>query len=160
MNHAPCRLSVSKYELNKRWLVFYASTLGAAYLYLRPFIRRKLGSAQRFRLPQAQPSRSASSVILPVLVLVHAELPHTDGCCCRGYINLYSLYIAWLASAIFIHMPSFESLGLDVRADVSMLLVTFVVTLGVLGVLHGARQHPRSPCCVAFIATNGTMHYG
>ena len=39
---------VSKYELNKRWLVFYASTLAAAYLYLRPFIRRKLGSAQRF----------------------------------------------------------------------------------------------------------------
>ena len=34
-------------------------------------------------------------------------------------------------------MPSFKSLGLDVRADVSMLLVTFLVTLGVLGILHG-----------------------
>ncbi len=41
-------------------------------------------------------------------------------------------------------MPSLESLGLDVRADVSTLLVTFVVTLGVLGVLHGARLSPPS----------------
>ncbi len=82
-------------------------------------------------------SSAAGQWRTPTLTLAHTR-------CCRGYINLYSLYIAWLASAIFIHMPSLESLGLDVRADVSTLLVTFVVTLGVLGVLHGARTH--TPC--------------
>jgi len=61
----PCTLQafVSKYELNKRWLVFYASTLAAAYLYLRPFIRRKLGSAQRFG-SLAPASRSWPSVFI------------------------------------------------------------------------------------------------
>ena len=60
----------------------------------------------------------------------------------RGYINFYSLYIAWLMSAVFIHLPSFQSLGLDVRADVSMLLVTFLVTLLTLGLMHGAPCQP------------------
>lgn len=36
-----------KYELNKKWFFFYAGALGAAYLYLQPLIRRKLGSAER-----------------------------------------------------------------------------------------------------------------
>ena len=70
---------VSRYELNKRWLVFYASTLAAAYLYLRPFIRRKLGSAQRSVGP-APASRSASRhQQRPDSALARGCLQHT--CC-------------------------------------------------------------------------------
>ena len=92
-------------------------------------------------LHRHQPSRLIGGYITPARLVCRLT---SRMACRRGYINLYSLYIAWLASAIFIHMPSFESLGLDVRADVSMLLVTFVVTLGVLGVMHGVHDPPPS----------------
>lgn len=43
-------------------------------------------------------------------------------------------------SAIFLHLPSFSSLGLDVRADASMLLTAFLVTLLALATMHGAHR--------------------
>ena len=55
-DHYSCCISqglVQKYELNKKWFYFYAGALGAAYLYLRPLIRRKLGSAERRDMPHA-----------------------------------------------------------------------------------------------------------
>jgi hypothetical protein len=30
------------------------------------------------------------------------------------------MYICWLCSAVFCHLPSFEALGLDIKADVSL----------------------------------------
>jgi len=44
-----------------------------------------------------------------------------------GYINFYSVYIAWLCSAVFLHLPSMGKLGLDIKADISILLTTFLV---------------------------------
>ena len=47
---------------------------------------------------------------------------------CRGYINFYAVYIGWLVAAVFLHLPSFKSLGFDVRTDVSMLLTIFLLS--------------------------------
>ncbi|GFR41996.1 hypothetical protein Agub_g2810, partial [Astrephomene gubernaculifera] len=55
----------------------------------------------------------------------------------RGYINFSTLYIVWLCSAVFYHLPSLEQLGLDVRADVSMLIVAFLSSLAALVALSG-----------------------
>lgn len=77
-----------------------AGVLFAAYMYLRPLIRRRLGSAQ------------------------------------SGYLNFYSLHIIWLCSSVFLHLPGLAELGLDVRADMSILLTTFLVSLAVLVVTH------------------------
>jgi hypothetical protein len=78
--------------LNQKWWLTYAGVLSAAYLYLRPLIRRQLGSAE------------------------------------QGYINFYSVYIAWLCSAVFLHLPSVGRLGVDFKADLSILLTTFLVS--------------------------------
>ena len=56
---------------------------------------------------------------------------------CSGYINWSTAYILWLLSAVFYHLPSLQSLGIDARADLSLLLTTFLLTLGVLGVGAG-----------------------
>ena len=72
--------------------------------------------------------------------------------CCRGYINYYSVYLFWLGSAVFVHLPSFQSMGIDVKADVSMLLTVFLLSLLVrfnagvcLSVEHVKTEHlPRS----------------
>lgn len=75
-----------------------------AYLYTRPMIRRRLGSAS------------------------------------AGYINWSSVYVVWLCAAVFYHLPSLESMGLDVKADISMALTVFLLSLLVLGglaTLHG-----------------------
>ncbi|GLI59475.1 hypothetical protein VaNZ11_001358 [Volvox africanus] len=55
----------------------------------------------------------------------------------RGYINFSALYIVWLCSAVFYHLPSLEQLGLDIRADVSMLIVAFMSSLVALSLLAG-----------------------
>lgn len=82
----------TRFVLNQKWWLTYAGVLSAAYLYLRPLIRRRLGSAE------------------------------------QGYINFYSVYIAWLCSAVFLHLPSVGRLGIDCKADVSILLTTLLVS--------------------------------
>lgn len=52
-----------------------------------------------------------------------------DAACCRGYINLYTLYIFWLCSAVFVHLPSLQSMGFDVRADITMLITILLLSL-------------------------------
>lgn len=47
----------------------------------------------------------------------------------RAYINYTGIYMCWLIAALFYHLPSLDSLGINVRADVSL---TIVVTLGSL----------------------------
>lgn len=37
----------TKFVLNQKWWLTYAGVLSAAYLYLRPLIRRRLGSAEQ-----------------------------------------------------------------------------------------------------------------
>ena len=49
--------------------------------------------------------------------------------CRRGYINLYTLYIFWLCSAVFVHLPSLQSMGFDVRADITMLITILLLSL-------------------------------
>ena len=53
-------------------------------------------------------------------------------CCCSGYINFTSVYIAWLCGAIFLHLPSFASLGIDFKTDLSLLLTIFLLSLLVI----------------------------
>ncbi|GIL77238.1 hypothetical protein Vretifemale_6729 [Volvox reticuliferus] len=57
-----------------------------------------------------------------------------------GYINFSALYIVWLCSAVFYHLPSLEQLGLDIRADVSMLIVAFMSSLAALSLLAGLHK--------------------
>jgi hypothetical protein len=105
--------------LNQKWWLTYAGVLSAAYLYLRPLIRRRLGSAE------------------------------------QGYINFYSVYIAWLCSAVFLHLPSVGRLGVDFKADLSILLTTFLVShtwcpAGACGILHACSDSStctRAPHC-------------
>eukprot|EP00879_Flechtneria_rotunda_P021371 GHRR01022526.1.p1 GENE.GHRR01022526.1~~GHRR01022526.1.p1 ORF type:complete len:400 (+),score=129.69 GHRR01022526.1:397-1596(+) len=92
---------VDKYHFSKKWFYLYGVLCCFAYLYLRPFVRRGLGSAH------------------------------------RGFLNFYSLYIVWLCSALFCHLPSLEALGFDIKADVSLGLSIAASSLLVLGVLHG-----------------------
>ncbi len=47
---------------------------------------------------------------------------------CRGYINFYSVYIGWLCSAVFVHLPKFKALGFDIKTDVSLLLTIFLLS--------------------------------
>jgi len=90
---------VQKYHINKKWFYLYGVMTLFAYLYVRPLIRRRLGSAS------------------------------------SGYINWGTVYAVWLCSAVFYHLPSFESLGFDIKADVSILLTIFLLSCGLLGIL-------------------------
>ena len=92
---------VQKYHINKKW--FYLSGIMTlfAYLYVRPLIRKRLGSAS------------------------------------SAYINWNTMYALWLCSAVFYHMPSFESLGFDIKADVSIMLTIFLMSCALLGTLAG-----------------------
>ena len=58
---------------------------------------------------------------------------------CRGYLNYYSVYLFWLGSAVFIHLPSFQSMGIDVKADISMMLTIFLLSLLVCNAVHSAQ---------------------
>lgn len=49
----------------------------------------------------------------------------------RGYVNLSTAYICWLMLAVFYHLPSLETLGIDVRADLSLLLSVACYSLAV-----------------------------
>ena len=46
------------------------------------------------------------------------------------------MYICWLCSAVFCHLPSFEALGLDMKADVSLGLSIAASSL-LVGVVKG-----------------------
>ncbi len=59
----------------------------------------------------------------------------------RGYINFYAVYIGWLCSAVFLHLPSFQALGIDVRTDLSVLLTIFLLSL----LVRPARRRCPSP---------------
>lgn len=52
----------------------------------------------------------------------------------RGYINMYAVYIIWLVSAVFHHLPTLDELGMNVKADISIIIsvfsATFVVRTG------------------------------
>ena len=95
---------MERYHINRKWFYLYGIMCLFAYLYTRPMIRRRLGSAS------------------------------------AGYINWSSVYVVWLCAAVFYHLPSLESMGLDVKADISMALTVFLLSLLVLGglaTLHG-----------------------
>jgi hypothetical protein len=46
---------------------------------------------------------------------------------------MYTLYIVWLCSAVFYHLPSFEALGVDIKADISLALSVACYSLFVSG---------------------------
>lgn len=62
------------------------------------------------------------------------------GSASSGYVNPYSVYICWLCGTVFLHLPSLESMGFDVKADVSVLLTTFLMSMVVLGLLHAVHS--------------------
>lgn len=96
---------IQRYHFSKKWFWLYGVMCLFAYLYTRPLIRKRLGSAS------------------------------------AGYINWTTVYAVWLCAAVFYHLPSLDSLGLDVRADVSMLITVFLgslVALGILSASYGA----------------------
>lgn len=94
-----CQGIVQKYHINKKWFYLYGFLMLFAYLYVRPLIRKRLGSAS------------------------------------SAYINWNTVYAMWLCAAVFYHMPSFESLGFDIKADVSIMLTIFLMSCALLGVL-------------------------
>lgn len=51
-------------------------------------------------------------------------------------INWSSIYAVWLCAAVFYHSPSFASLGLDIKADVSMLIAVFLGSLLILSIIN------------------------
>ena len=75
-------------------------------------------------------------------------------CLCSGYINFTSVYIAWLCGAIFLHLPSFASLGLDFKTDLSLLLTVFLLSLlvntlactGCASHTHASLDNPARTC--------------
>jgi hypothetical protein len=117
-----------------------------AYLYMRPLIRANLGSAHRCRrLPPPPGGRAWRSCcragrgepgagLLPLALrwLRHPPLPPLF-LPRSGQLNYYTLYISWLCTAVFYHLPSLETLGIDVKADVSLLLSVFFSSLAVGG---------------------------
>ena len=44
---------LQRYELNKKWYYLWGVTCFFAYIYIRPLIRRGIGSASRHALPAA-----------------------------------------------------------------------------------------------------------
>ncbi|MEW5320472.1 MAG: hypothetical protein WDW38_011542 [Sanguina aurantia] len=112
---------LEKYHFNRRWYFLAGIMSFFVYVYVRPFMRGRLGSAS------------------------------------RSYISSYSLYVLWLCGAVFYHLPSFNALGIDIRTDLSMLIVVFLCTMMVGrlshntadGVRMGVRgqQQSRSGCC-------------
>ena len=94
-----CQGIVQKYHINKKWFYLYGIMSLFAYLYVRPLIRRRLGSAS------------------------------------TGYINWTTVYTVWLCAAVFYHLPSLESLGLDIKADLSILMTIFLLSCVLLGIL-------------------------
>lgn len=95
-------LIYEKYHITKKWLNLCGMLCLFVWLYLRPLIRRRLGSAS------------------------------------GGYINWNSIYVLWLTSAFIYHLPSLESMGVDIKADISMLLSSFLLSGAVLGVMAAA----------------------
>lgn len=91
---------IQRSHINKKWFYLFGATCLFAYLYVRPLIRRRLGSVS------------------------------------SGYINYSTIYICWLLMAVFYHLPSLESMGINIKADVSMWLACFLGSLCTLGALH------------------------
>ncbi|KAL4423131.1 hypothetical protein ABPG77_004814 [Micractinium sp. CCAP 211/92] len=91
---------IQRSHINKKWFYLFGATCLFAYLYVRPLIRRRLGSVS------------------------------------SGYINYSTIYICWLLMAVFYHLPSLESMGINIKADISMWLACFLGSLCTLGMLH------------------------
>jgi hypothetical protein len=87
----------ARFHLARKYSILFGGTLLFAYLYVRPTIRRRLGSAS------------------------------------RGYLNYSTLYALWLVAAVAYHLPSLDRLGVDVRADLTVLLAAFAASLAVVG---------------------------
>ena len=68
-----------------------------------------------------------------------------------GYINFSSVYIGWLCGAVFLHLPSLKSMGLDFRTDVSVLLTLFLLSL----LVRAATQHW---CTADMVASAHAVH--
>jgi len=94
-----CQGIVQRYHINKKWFYLYGFMSMFAYLYVRPLIRKRLGSAS------------------------------------GAYINWSTVYAVWLCAAVFYHLPSLESMGFDIKADVSILLNIFMLSCVLLGMI-------------------------
>lgn len=67
---------------------------------------------------------------IPLQSVSSKQPAHNRFClACSGYVNPYSVYICWLCGTVFLHLPSLESMGFDVKADVSVLLTTFLMSM-------------------------------
>ena len=59
---------------------------------------------------------------------------------CSGYLNYYAIYIIWLCSAVFYHLPKLEDLGMDLKADISVMMSTFIGTFTLISLIHGLHR--------------------
>lgn len=102
--------------------VHAGATCFFAYLYVRPLIRKRLGSASRWGLlPPPTAAHPAATRMQRIAwparhpPSAHNALLPSPACRVlrrrRGYINWGSVYIAWLLSAISYHLPTLESMG-------------------------------------------------
>uniref|UniRef100_A0A7S1T4N1 Calcineurin-like phosphoesterase domain-containing protein n=1 Tax=Tetraselmis chuii TaxID=63592 RepID=A0A7S1T4N1_9CHLO len=69
---------------------------------------------------------------------VRPYIRHNIGSAGSGRINFYSIYLAWLLSAWVYHLPGFTDLGIDVKADISLILLVFFASLLTLALFHAA----------------------
>lgn len=66
-------------------------------------------------------------------VCIYANRVNWGIWCARGYINMYAVYIIWLVSAVFHHLPTLDEFGMNVKADISIILSVFSATFVVRG---------------------------
>eukprot|EP00873_Tetraselmis_striata_P039964 jgi/Tetstr1/460228/TSEL_005543.t1 len=69
---------------------------------------------------------------------VRPYIRHNIGSAASGRINFYSIYLAWLLSAWVYHLPGIAALGIDVKADVSLMLLVFFASILTLALLNAA----------------------
>ena len=62
------------------------------------------------------------------------------GSASSGFINYTALYVVWLVSAAIYHVPGFTKLGIDIRADVSLLFVSFTSCVFALSGALGLKE--------------------
>eukprot|EP00210_Caulerpa_lentillifera_P006894 g6591.t1 len=62
------------------------------------------------------------------------------GSASSGYLNYYSIYIFWLCSAVFYHLPKLEDMGMDLKADISVMIFVFTVTVLMISLMHGLHR--------------------
>jgi hypothetical protein len=86
------------------------------------------------------------------------------------YVNFACRYVAWLLIAALYHLPSFHSMGVDIRMNLSLFFTLFLASLLVLTLFHitfwglwylGLAAPPvgKRPALLTIIQNSVVIHY-